>query len=120
MVYNYGCDGTLSLHYKGIICSTFPLTKIKTLDYYIKQGEDSILHHFKNGLNIKKQIKLSTVYCEVFTIRRHHKQKVATEDHTVFLQALMTLLKTKQLNNDDNYGWFVMPYKPIKRKQVLV
>tara|TARA_R110000803_G_scaffold206088_1_gene273164 strand:- start:449 stop:811 length:363 start_codon:yes stop_codon:yes gene_type:complete len=120
MVYNYGCDGTLSLHYKGIICSTFPLTKIKTLDYYIKQGEASIFRHFKMGHNIKKQIELCTVYCEVFTSRRFNKSKVAKQDHDIFLQAVMMLLKTKQFNNDDNFGWFVMPYKPIKRKQVLV
>tara|TARA_R110001592_G_scaffold12615_1_gene59708 strand:- start:266 stop:619 length:354 start_codon:yes stop_codon:yes gene_type:complete len=116
MVYNYGCGGTLSLHYKGIVCSTFPLTKIKTLDYYIKQGEDSIFRHFKTGHSIKDQIKICHSFCEIFTCRRYHKKKVGKEDHDIFLQALMVLLKTKQLNNDNDFGWFVMPYKPYIKK----
>jgi hypothetical protein len=117
MVYNFGSEGTLSLHYKGIICSTFPLTKIKTLKYYIKQGEDSILRHFKLGHSLKQQIELCASFCEIFSSRRYHKQKVAKGDHDIFLQALMVLLKTKQLNNDNDFGWFVMPYKQYMKKQ---
>ena len=106
MKYNFGSGGTLSLHYKGIICSTFPLTKIKTLDYYIKQGEDSIFRHFKTGHSIKEQISICYSFCELFANRRYHKQKVAGCDHDIFLQAIMVLLKTKQINNDilNNYS----------------
>tara|TARA_R110000823_G_C15536173_1_gene457470 strand:- start:122 stop:475 length:354 start_codon:yes stop_codon:yes gene_type:complete len=117
MVYNFGSCGTLSLHYKGIIISTFPLTKNKTLQYYIKAGESSILRHFQSGHSLKEQIEICVSYCELFTSRRYHKQKVSQKDHHIFLQALMVLLKTKQIKNDNDFGYFVMPYKQYIKKR---
>jgi len=112
-----GSKGSISLHYRGIMCSIFPLTNETNESYYTKMGNDAIIRHMKEGYNIKKQIRLLTTYCEVFASRRYHKQKVAKLDHIVFCQALMGLIKLKQIENDDKNGWLCLK-KPKKKKNI--
>lgn len=111
-----GSKGSISLHYRGVLCSIFPLTNKKNEDYYIKIGNDAIIRHMKEGYNIKKQIKILTNYCEVFAIRRLNKQKVAKLDHIIFCQALMGLIKLKCIKNNDINGWLCLK-KPKKHKK---
>ena len=113
----YGSQGSLSLYYEGVMTSTLPLTKTKTLDYYRKLGEDSIIKHFNEGYNLKRQIHISKVFCHVFACRRKYNQKVASDDHLMMCQAIFVLLKTKQLNNDELNGYLVMPNCRHKRKR---
>ena len=103
-----GSKGSISLHYNGIMCSIFPLTNKRNEDYYIKMGNDGIIRHMREGYTIKKQIEILTLYCKIFSLRRHHKQKVAKEDHINFCQALMGLIKLKQIENDDKNGWLCL------------
>ena len=81
-----GSKGSISLHYRGVMCSIFPLTNKKNEDYYI----------------------------EVFARRRLNKQKVASDDHIHFCKALMGLIKLKKLENDIHNGWICLK-KPKKR-----
>ena len=46
MIYN-GCDGSLNLYYKGLLISSFALTKNKTFERYKYQGEYLILKSMK-------------------------------------------------------------------------
>ena len=52
MIYK-GSRGNLSLHYKGIMISNYPLTKKKTYERYKYQGEYLILDSLKKNLKIK-------------------------------------------------------------------
>jgi len=112
-----GSKGSISLHYKGIMCSIFPLTNEKNEDYYVKMGNDGIIRHLKDGYGIEKQIKILTSYCELFVSRRYHKQKVSKIDHIIFCQALMGLIKLKQIENDDKNGWLCLK-KSKKKKNI--
>tara|TARA_R110002126_G_scaffold290938_1_gene449639 strand:- start:1174 stop:1527 length:354 start_codon:yes stop_codon:yes gene_type:complete len=116
MKYKFGSGGTLSLHYKGILCSTFPLTKQKTLQYYIDESNKLILKNFKRNWDIKEQILLCTAYCETIVSKRHFKQKITTQDNDSFLKSLFILLKTKQIENNNDFGYFIMPYKKYIKK----
>ncbi len=115
-VKKYGSEGSISLYYHGMMTSTLPLTKTKTLDYYRKLGEDSIIKHFKEGYNLKKQIHISKLFCQVFAYRRKNNQKVSSDDHLMMCQALFVLLKTKVINNDELNGYLIMPNCRHKRK----
>ena len=115
-VKKHGSEGSISLYYQGLMVSTLPLTKKKTFDYYRKNGEDSIIRHFKEGYSLKKQIAISRTFCEVFTYRRASGQKVAKEDHIMMCQALFVLLKTKVIDNDELNGYLIMPNCRHKRK----
>ena len=117
MKYNFGSGGTLSLHYKGVLCSTFPLTKKKTLQYYIDQANTLILNNFKKKYDLKHQIKICELFCETIVSRRYHKKKITTLDNDYFIQSLFILLKTKQIENNNDFGYFVMPYKKYIKKR---
>lgn len=109
-----GSKGSISLHYRGVMCSIFPLTNKKNEDYYIEMGNKAIIRHMKEGYNIPKQIEILTLFCEVFARRRLNKQKVASDDHIQFCKALMGLIKLKKLENDIHNGWICLK-KPKKR-----
>jgi len=116
MKYNFGSGGTLSLHYKGIMISTFPLTKKKTLEYYIDQSNTLILNNFKKQHNLKEQIQICRLFCETIASKRYHKHKITTFDNECFLKSLFILLKTKQIENNNDFGYFIMPYKQYIKK----
>lgn len=71
-IYN-GCDGSLNLYYKGLLISSFALTKKKTFDRYEYQGEYLILKSMRENLNIR-QIKLTlTYFCDLIYKRKLNK-----------------------------------------------
>tara|TARA_R110000764_G_C10976298_1_gene379822 strand:+ start:200 stop:652 length:453 start_codon:yes stop_codon:yes gene_type:complete len=108
----YGSCGSLSLYWRGLLVSQFPLTKTKTFEYYQALGQSHFREHFEQGYSLQQQIDISKKFCEVFTNRRYQNCRVQVEDHKCFLQALFTLLKTKQIENDAFNGYLIM--KPKK------
>tara|TARA_R100001440_G_scaffold43809_1_gene63551 strand:- start:7613 stop:7954 length:342 start_codon:yes stop_codon:yes gene_type:complete len=109
-IYN-GCDGSLNLYYKGLLISSFPLTKKKTFERYQYQGEYLILKSMREKLNIKKIIYTLTYFVNLIHKRKLNKQPIRRSDHEYFISCLFGLLKLKIIENDELNGYLIMPMK---------
>ena len=109
-IYN-GCDGSLNLYYKGLLISSFPLTKKKTFETYQYQGEYLILKSMRENLKIKHMIFTFTHFCNMIHKRKLNKQPIYKSDHEMFISCLFGLLKLKIIENDDLNGYLIMPKK---------
>jgi len=113
-IYN-GCDGSLNLYYKGLLISSFALTKKKTFDRYEYQGEYLILKSMREKLNIN-QIKLTlTYFCDIIYKRKLNKQPIRRSDHEYFISCLFGLLKLKVIDNDEANGYLIMPRRKLSQ-----
>ncbi len=113
-IYN-GCDGSLNLYYKGLLISSFALTKKKTFDRYEYQGEYLILKSMREKLNIN-QIKLTlTYFCDIIYKRKLNKQPIRRSDHEYFISCLFGLLKLKVIDNDEGNGYLIMPRRKLSQ-----
>jgi hypothetical protein len=111
MTIYYGCDGSLNLYYKGLLISSFPLTKKKTFERYKYQGQYLILTSMRQNLNIKKIIYTLTFFCTHIYKRKKNKLPIRRSDHKLFLSSLFALLKLKVIEDDELNGYLVMPKK---------
>ena len=111
-IYN-GCDGSLNLYYKGLLISSFALTKNKTFEGYKYQGEYLILSCLKQNLNLKDIIRTLTYFCDTIYNRKKNKQPIRRTDHQMFLSSLFGLLKLNSIDNDESNGYLIMPKKEI-------
>ncbi len=111
-IYN-GCDGSLNLYYKGLLISSFALTKKKTFERYQYQGEYLILKSMKEKLKIKQIIYTFTYFCNLIYNRKLNKQPIRKSDHEYFISCLFGLMKLKIIENDELNGFLIMPKKKI-------
>ena len=118
-IYN-GCDGSLNLYFKGLLISSFPLTKKKTFERYLYQGEYLILESMKQNKNIKLIIYTLTLYCNQIYKRKKNKQPIYRSDHELFLSSLFGLLKLKIIENDETNGYLVMPRKKLPKLKTSI
>ena len=110
MIYN-GCNGSLNLYYKGLLVSSFPLTKKKTFTRYKYQGDYLILKSMKQKYNIKQIIFTLTNFCNIIYHRKKNKQSIRRSDHEFFISCLFGLLKLKIIDNDESNGYLIMNRK---------
>ena len=109
-IYN-GCDGSLNLYYKGLLISSFPLTKKKTFEAYKYQGKYLIIRSLKENLKIKDIIPTLIYFCDEIYNRKINKQSIRRSDHELFLSSLFGLLKLNIIQDDDENGFLIMPKK---------
>lgn len=110
MIYQ-GSKGSLTLYYNGLLISSFPLTKSKSLERYKYQGDSLIIKSLKLNINIKLQIKTYTQFCYMIYKRKLNKEPIRRTDHLMFLNSLFALLKLKAIDNDNQNGYLTMPPK---------
>ena len=108
-----GCNGSLTLYYKGLLISSFALTNKKTFDRYEYQGENLILFSMKEKIKIKQIIYTLTDFCNVMYQRKLNKQPIRRSDHECFISCLFGLIKLKIITDDDDNGYLIMPPKKI-------
>jgi len=121
-IYN-GCDGSLNLIYKGLLVSSFALTKKKTFERYKYQGDYLILESMREKKNIKQIIYTLTYFCNMIYNRKKNKQPIRRSDHELFLSSFFGLMKLKIIDNDDDdgNGYLIMPRKkPPKFKTPIL
>lgn len=118
-IYN-GCDGSLNLYFKGLLISSFPLTKKKTFERYLYQGEYLILESMKENKNIKLIIYTLTLYCNQIYKRKKNKQPIYRSDHELFLSSLFGLLKLKIIENDETNGYLLMPRPKLPKLKTSI
>lgn len=110
MIYN-GSHGSLNLYYKGLLISSFALSKKKTFKTYQYQGEYLILKSMRENLKIKQMIFTFTHFCNMIHKRKLNKQPIRRSDHEMFISCLFGLMKLKIIDNDDLNGYLIMPKK---------
>jgi len=109
-IYN-GCDGSLNLYYKGLLISSFALTKNKTFERYQYQGEYLILKSMKENFKIKQIIFTLTHFCNMIYNRKINKKPIRRSDHEYFISCIFGLMKLKIMENDSLNGYLIMPKK---------
>jgi len=111
----YGSKGTICFYFKGLLISSHPLTKKKTLDAYLYHGEHLIYQ--SKGKNILYQIKVYTQFCNKIYRKKKNNQKICTDDHIYFLYCLTALMRLKIINNDESNGY--MCFSKKKKKKII-
>ena len=114
-IYN-GSHGSLTLFYKGLLISSFPLSKKKTFKRYEYQGEYLILKSMRENLNIKKIIYTLTYFCNMIHNRKLNNQSIRRSDHELFLSSFFGLMKLKIIKNDELNNYLIMPNMIGKKK----
>jgi hypothetical protein len=104
-----GSQGSICLYYKGLLVSSFPLSKQHTMERYQYQG-DYIIRHSK-GIPIKNQINAYLHYCNMIHERKLNKQGIRRNDHIYFLNCLMALLRLRVIENDELNGFMCFKKK---------
>ena len=104
-----GCQGSLNLYYKSLLISSFPLTKKKTFERYIFQGE--YLIRKSKGIPIKTQIKTYIHFCNLIFSRKKNNQPIRKSDHEMFLNSLFALMRLNIIDDDESNGYLIMNKK---------
>jgi hypothetical protein len=102
MIYN-GKEGSICFYYKGLLISSYPLSKKKNLQAYLNQGEELI--YKSKGIPIKKQIHTYTLFCNHIHSRKKNNQPIYRQDHIFFLNCLTALMRLKIIHNDELNGY---------------
>jgi hypothetical protein len=108
MIYN-GSEGSICFYYKGLLISSYPLSKLKTYEKYLNQGEDLI--YKSKEVHIQIQIKTYLVFCNAIYNRKLKKKPIYREDHIMFLNSLTALMRLRIIDNDESNGYYCFPKK---------
>ena len=102
MIFN-GSNGSICLYYKGLLISSFALTKKKTLERYLQQGEELI--YTSKGIPIRIQIKTYIHFCIQIYNRKKKNLSIRRSDHIYFLNCITALLRLRIIDNDELNGF---------------
>jgi len=83
--------------------SSYPLSKKKTLNAYLNQGEELI--YKSKGIPIKVQIKTYLHLCNEIYSRKKNNLPIRRSDHIYFLNCLTALLRLRIIDNDELNGF---------------
>ena len=102
MIYN-GSEGSICFYFKGLLISSYPLSKKKTLQAYLNQGEELI--YKSKCIPIKVQIKTYLHFCNEIYSRKKNNLAIRRSDHIYFLNCLTALLRLRIIDNDELNGF---------------
>jgi hypothetical protein len=108
MIYN-GSHGSLCFYYKGLLISSYPLNKKKTVEAYLQQGEELI--YKSKGIPIRVQIKTYLHFCNEIYRRKKNNLAIRRSDHIYFLNCITALLRLRIIDNDDLNGFMCFSKK---------
>ena len=108
MIFN-GSEGSICFYFKGLLISSYPLTKKKTLHAYLNQGEELI--YKSKGIPIKVQIKTYLHFCNEIYSRKKNNLAIRRSDHIYFLNCLTALLRLRIIDNDELNGFMCFSKK---------
>ena len=111
-----GSEGSINIFFRGLLVSSFPLTKKKTVDKYKQQGEEIIRKG--KGVKILDQIKAYFMFIEAIFNRKKKNLPIYRTDHINFLNAVMALLRLDIMKNDCNNGFYVAPKKKKSKSRI--
>ena len=102
MIYN-GSHGSICFYYKGLLISSYPLSKRKTFERYLNQGEELI--YKSKCIPIKVQIKTYRHFFNEIYSRKKNNLAIRRSDHIYFLNCLTALLRLRIIDNDELNGF---------------
>ena len=105
----YGNQGTLCFYYKGLLISSFSLSKREPFERYMNQGEAII--KASKGIPIKTQLTAYTHFCNMIYNRKKNNQPIRRSDHIHFLNCITALLRLRIIENDELNGYMVFKKK---------
>tara|TARA_R110000772_G_scaffold135148_1_gene243778 strand:- start:12882 stop:13208 length:327 start_codon:yes stop_codon:yes gene_type:complete len=108
MIYQ-SSKGSICFYYKGVLISGYGLTDKKNLDNYLYQGEYLITA--SKGVDIKKQIRIYTGFCNLIHRKKLNKERITRDDHKFFITCLCALLRLRIIDNDDMNGYLICKRK---------
>lgn len=108
MIFN-GSEGSICFYYKGLLISSYPLTKNKTYKAYLNQGEELI--YKSKGIPIRIQIKTYLHFCNQIYSRKKDNLSIRRSDHIYFLNCLCALLRLNIIDNDESNGYMCFQKK---------
>lgn len=111
-----GSEGSINIFFRGLLVSSFPLTKKKTVERYKQQGEEIIRKG--KGVKILDQIKAYFMFIEAIYNRKKKNLPIYRTDHINVLNAVMALIRLEVMENDSNNGFYVAPKKKINRRML--
>ena len=111
-----GSEGSINIFFRGTLVSSFPLTKKKTVERYLQQGEEII----RKGKNVKilDQIKAYFLFANFIYDRKKKNLPIYASDHIQFLNAVMALIRLEIMQNDDENGYYVAPKKKKSKSRI--
>tara|TARA_R110000824_G_scaffold398934_1_gene603631 strand:- start:589 stop:939 length:351 start_codon:yes stop_codon:yes gene_type:complete len=95
-----GRDGSLVLYWKDKLMFGFPLGENKITDYG-QQATNLMIDSLEKGSSIKEQIFTYNVICDSIYKRKMNGKKISTFDVQTFCCCLLSLIKFKQIDEDD-------------------
>ena len=111
-----GSEGSINIFFRGLLVSSFPLTKKKTVERYKQQGEEIIRKG--KGVKILDQIKCYFMFIEAIYNRKKKKLPIYRTDHINMLNAVMALLRLEVMENDNKNGYYVAPKKKKSKSRI--
>tara|TARA_R110001632_G_scaffold129641_1_gene243715 strand:- start:40 stop:396 length:357 start_codon:yes stop_codon:yes gene_type:complete len=111
-----GEHGSICLYYKGLLISSFPISKKKTENYYLDMGEQLIRN--SKCIPIAERIKYSLTFMNQMYSRKKKKQAIYAEDHQLFCASLLAMMRIGIIDNDIDNGYYIFPKKK-KSKNTL-
>lgn len=120
-----GKYGTIPFFYKGQILSSIPITEdLQPWELEIgleKYSKEFILLQMRKGKNLNEIILQSKFNCEMFYQKRFIDKKKTTEDeHASFLFSLLTLIKSKHIDNDTDHDGYIICRKKHRKKLRII
>lgn len=115
MVVKVGKNGSICLYYKGLLISSFPLTKKKDKNFYFNIGE--ILIKESKGIPIDQRIRFSLRFMNQIHMRKLYDKPIYKSDHELFSASLFAMMRLRIIDNDSENGYMIFPKKKIKQEK---
>lgn len=110
-----GKYGSFNLFYNGILITSYGIHKPNFNDEdAMKTGEDIIRRN--KGIPIIKLVKTYSLFCQMIYERKMKKLGIRRNDHKLFANCVLGLLRLGVIKNDDNFGFLICPRKKITRR----
>ena len=105
---NKSSSGSLSFFFENKLIASVPLNKNNTYEDWEKIGSSIIIDGMREG-NMKFN-GIKTAFWKCIHKMKQYENKLCYRDHVFVAQAMMALIKLKQIDPDgDDQGILVMP-----------
>jgi len=114
MVVKVGSQGSICLYYKGLLISSFPLTKKKDKQFYFDIGE-KLIKESKN-IPIDQRIRFSLKFINQIHSRKIYNKPIYKSDHELFCASLLAMMRLRIVDNDSENGYMIFPKKKSSKR----